>query len=159
MPVWEQRMDLAIRGWSTDVRIGTLGMASSPPSEIGFSIWAKRWHWAGGVSEICLHAHTDFNLDIGNGRSRIEACVAKLHDGCLRAVADFPDSVPYQMSGMGTGRIELGFNESGTKQWDRNRNVHPTEKLLGDASLYAGQDDHVDQLVETGMQRMHIEPY
>jgi hypothetical protein len=140
MSVWQTRIEMAQRGWHTEININCSGIRlDGNLDKRALGMWAKRWHWQGAINEVCLHTHRICDIRTDYDENLI-GLIADLNEVCLRAEKDFTDRVPC----MGIGRDEQGrhileTNSLGTDLFNRSEKVHwPTERLLPDASSYVG---------------------
>lgn len=159
MSAWKTRIELAQRGWHTNIRISREGIGKAHPDKRSIGIWAETGYWKGSLANVCLHLHTicDIRTD---GKAALEALVADVNEVCLRAESEFTDRVPC----MGIGRDDEGRgilleHSDETERLRGMKKEHwPTEKLLPDAASYVdGGICHLDALHTAALMDISVE--
>lgn len=107
---WTARIDLARRHWRTRTSLDANGIRQRSPTDMVFGVWANANHWAGDVSDVCLHEHLRVDLADPESVTRISAAVLRIHEACLRAERDFPDQVPCMGERLEDGRLGLAIS-------------------------------------------------
>lgn len=152
--VWATRVQLARRGWMTELRATRSGIGKASDTTYAFGIWARRFHWSGWIADVCLHAHAIVDINTESPEAEIASMCDVLLDGCDRAERDYVDQIPCQ-TGVPKGGIQLAANRFELSCIiDQRRNVFPSE------AIPEGVGDHVEtapdqQLIPTILSALH----
>jgi len=144
---WEARVGLARRGWATEVRLTRTGLGRSGPDRVAAGCWARTWHWAGGIGEVCLHMHAILEPSAPDAVAKLGALISRVGELCEKAERDFPDTVPCQITERGPDGLPLlAENEMQTRHLrDQLRDLTPSENIP--EGVEAGPDPHLFALM------------
>ena len=156
---WQTRLDLARRGWHTELRFSRDGIKPSTDSTFACGIWARRHYWNGWIANICLHAHDIFDCAADDAAQRTAAVIENLAEVCTRAEAEYPDQIPCQTVGRDDqGRIKLAVSEWEMRHVDHHRpKLYPTEAISPALDICAPGDGHIDHLLAALSQGLEVE--
>ena len=157
MTPWEIRVGLARRGWQTELRLTRTGLARSDQDRVSAGCWARTWHWAGGIAEVCLHEHAIFDPASPEAPARLGQLIGRVDRLCAKAERDFPEAVPCQLMERGEdGLLLLAENDFQTRHLrDQRRDLFPSENILD--GVEAGPDAHLFALRVGAQDRLEVE--
>ena len=150
--VWPLRLDLARQGWITTLRLARL----PAPGEAHAMVWLSRWDWHGRrCDRVTLHAGAKVSLDAKVEAQEqsilaIQQCFKRASNRAVKALQDFPDSIPQQGDGDELREEPVAtriiFRES-----RRPADHHPTEALPQDALTSGEIDLGQDEILPTAL--------
>ena len=155
---WELRLDLAIRGWHTELRMTRMGVGNCDPNITSFGVWATRKYWQGRHADICLHDHDTVDLNAKDAIQKMMRCLENVHEACLRAAIDFPDEIPCLKDRNADGSLGLVVNT-----WEMQHarapcdDLIPTEHLPDDAKGHGDGNCHMVALRAAAVAGLHVE--
>jgi hypothetical protein len=158
MSRWLRRIDLAQHGWCTEARFSKVGTSSKDPNVGIFGVWARRGFWGHSLSDVCLYSTVRIDLSEPGCEHDVYKAFDTVFEGCHRAMREYVDAVPCQVSNLTDGR--LGFAESSSEtNYMRNfvGEVHPTENIDSNWLLYRGSFDHVEALLEAAREGLYVD--
>lgn len=154
---WKLRVGLARRGWATEVRLTRTGLARSDGDRVAAGCWARTWHWAGGIGEVCLHEHATLDLAAPDAVTTLVGLVSRVDRLCAKAERDFPDAVPCQLPERDAdGLLRLAEHEMQTRYLqDQPRDLTPSENIP--EGVEAGPDAHLFALLMAARDGLEVE--
>lgn len=156
---WQTRIDLARRGWHTEMRFSRDGIGPANDTTFSCGVWARRHYWNGWIADICLHAHAIFDCAQPDAAERAAAVIEDVAEVCTRAETDYPDQIVCQTLGRDAeGRIKIAVNDWEMKQVDRNRpKLYPTEAIPPALDICAPGEGHIEQMLAALQDGLEIE--
>ncbi|MCE6958510.1 hypothetical protein LAZ40_05530 [Cereibacter sphaeroides] len=155
---WELRLDLAIRGWHSEVRLTRDGIGSADPGVVSFGVWARCHHWQGRCADICLHEHKTIDLNREDALHLMARRIGIVHEACLRATRDFPDAIPCLNGRNPDGTLGLAENDWEMRQAKApDPDLVPTEALPESAKGHGDGGSHLEALREAALAGLHLE--
>lgn len=127
MGLWRDRVQLAARGWNTDLRVEVERKGSC---RIG--LWAKSWFWRGQVAEVSIHAHdvSPPGDDAIGLQARLDKLSSRVCEAIDRAAIEIGDAVPCVTGVLPDGRIQLGRHALETRGIARGSQVDPPVQAI-----------------------------
>lgn len=158
MTPWSQRMSLARQGWSTEVRLSRIGVASSAPDTVvAIGVWARRWFWHGWITDVCLHDQAVVDLAQRDGARHAARLVENVSEACGRAEAQYLEAIPCQLAHKDAeGRLVLTESIGDTLRCHGSQRGHfPTEAIP--PGIEEGEDRHLEALIHAALRGLHVE--
>ncbi len=97
LTAWQRRVVLASMGWTSQCRL----TARNFTDDCVLNVWVKHANWQGSFSEVILFASENLGvkpwLDVPRVEGIADDLSAKVFNRALKAMRDFPDTVPCQM--------------------------------------------------------------
>ncbi len=162
MKPWADRLELARAGWKTDIHISRHGVGKKREGCLSCGVWAKTNYWHGRITDICIHDHGIFepnHQDIAVGLSKL---IANVKEACIRAVDEFPDSVPCVSVPLYREDGSIRLVESGleTSHFKKGHAEHfPTEAIPEgmESGAYTVAGGHLEAMATAALKDCHVE--